>query len=199
MKRFNTTTSIVAITLFAFLLGLILGYVNTITKHQIDVNYNFERQKSILYTFDIDTVDKSKEEIYSLFNSNLIENRLRGIHYYTYYQDENLIGYSFPFTANGLWGSISGFIAMDNELKKLLGLVFVDHEETPGLGARIDELWFKEQFRGLDISGEREYVYFGEDGLDAITGATITVNSISVVLNDSILEIKKIIEEELHE
>lgn len=198
MNRHPFLRPILTVTVLALFLGIILGVVNNLTKHQIELNLNFETQKSILYTFDFDVDNKTKEEIFSIYNDNILENRLRGIHYYTYINN-GVVGYSFPFTVKGLWGRISGYIAVDESATKLLGLVFVEHDETPGLGARIDDLWFKEQFRNLDITGSKEHVYFGPDGLDTISGATITVSSIARVLNSSINELKAIIEEDLNE
>lgn len=199
MTKQSLIRPIIMVTLLALLLGMILGVVNDLTKHQIAVNLNFDKQKSVLYTFDFNIEALSKDDIYDLFNDNLVEHRLRGIFYYSYRVEDELIGYSFPFSAKGLWGSISGYLALDYEATELLGIVFVDHEETPGLGARIDELWFKEQFRGLDITGDDAYIHFGTGGLDTITGATITIDSITLVLNQSIKEIKGIIEEDINE
>ncbi len=34
---------------------------------------------------------------------------------------------------------------------RILGLAFLRHSETPGLGGRITEDWFLEQFRGLPL------------------------------------------------
>lgn len=199
MSKHPVIHPILIVVLLALLLGIILGFVNEQTKHQIAINYNYEKQKSVLYTFNIDTEDLSKEAVFTIFNEQLNEHRLQGIHYYTHHINNEIIGYAFPFSAKGLWGGISGYLALNHDATELLGLVFVDHEETPGLGGRIDELWFKEQFRGLDITGEEDFIQFNSDGLSSISGATMTVDSIAVILNNNIQVMKKIIKEDLYE
>jgi len=183
-------------------LGLLLGFVQDISKEQIEINYYFEVQKALLYTVNIDTETMLKEDINALFKTKMTEQRLRGIRYYVYKEDGDIQGYCFPFIGKGLWGTISGYIAIDPDANTLLGIVFTSHSETPGLGARIDELWFKEQFRGLDISSDGEYVKYGigkEKVVDAITGATMTSDSVKTILESSIPELKKIVEEDLDE
>jgi len=65
---------------------------------------------------------------------------------------------------------------------------FTSHNETPGLGGRIDEAWFKEQFRNrkIVIGTGLSYDTEQENQLDAITGATSTSRSILNILNDVI-------------
>ena len=70
---------------------------------------------------------------------------------------------------------------------------FIKQNETPGLGARIAEEWFKEQFRGkmgpfvLVPEGTAE----AEKELDAITGATRTSNFVLEMINQSLEDIKE--------
>ena len=45
--------------------------------------------------------------------------------------------YIFPMFGNGLWDWISGFVALDKDLNKVVGVAFDHKAETPGLGARI--------------------------------------------------------------
>ena len=72
----------------------------------------------------------------------------------------------------------------------MLGLDFVKQNETPGLGARISESWFKEQFRGKrgPFRLVPEGVESGENEFQAITGATSTSNAVLDLLNRSIDE-----------
>jgi Na+-transporting NADH:ubiquinone oxidoreductase subunit C len=73
------------------------------------------------------------------------------------------------------------------------GLAFTEQNETPGLGGRIEEDWYKEQFKGTTLSGSLSY---GEEtGLDAITGATSTSNAVLKILNTFIETTLKELEE----
>ena len=86
----------------------------------------------------------------------------------------------------GLWGEILAVIGLDAGPGNILGVTFVKHNETPGLGARIDETWFKEQFRGktgpfrLAPEGTRSE---SPGEIDAITGATVTSTAVRELLN----------------
>ena len=103
-----------------------------------------------------------------------------------------------PFSGKGLWGTISGVIAVDNSFKRIIGIEITSHSETPGLGGRIEEEWFKEQFRGESISGDIMVVQSGGMGdtdpdngiLDGITGATRTSESIQNIINSQVKSLK---------
>ncbi len=113
-----------------------------------------------------------------------------------YKGEEIQIGY---FQGPGLWGQISGMLAVGEE--GLVGLDFVSHSETPGLGARIEEAWFKEQFRGEKIGPQGLQVLPGVGGdsgdgdpensqVDGITGATRTSEAIQAIVNNEYERIK---------
>jgi len=82
---------------------------------------------------------------------------------------------------------------VDSEASKILGIEFYRHSETPGLGGRITEEWFQNQFAGLDLGGnEKEEKIFrlrprstrkAPNDLDAITGATQTSIAVEAFLN----------------
>lgn len=95
-------------------------------------------------------------------------------------------GLVFPFSGAGLWGKIRGFVAMNPELDTLLGLVFIEQNETPGLGGRIDEARFRDQFRGLVLAEGVPLSYSAPeyDQIDAIAGATSSSRAVLTILND---------------
>ena len=86
----------------------------------------------------------------------------------------------------GLWGSIRGYLGVSASFDRLLGLEFVEQNETPGLGGRIDEAWFKAQFTDLPLQHGEELVY-GEN-LDAVTGATSSSNAVLRIVNAALDE-----------
>ena len=110
----------------------------------------------------------------------------------------NPMAYAFPIGGKGFWGNIDGFLSTDNDVRSIRGIVFTNHNETPGLGARIDELWFRKQFEGLrlaDAVGPGQYVQISrvdqskKNRLDAITGATMTSKALEKILNDDLRDI----------
>lgn len=98
----------------------------------------------------------------------------------------------------GLWGRIEAVLATDAGVDRIVGLEILSHNETPGLGGRIDEAWFKAQFRGEAIKDGRVTVAQGqgsgdkdpENGrVDAITGASLTSGFVEIIVDKGIAEL----------
>jgi len=103
--------------------------------------------------------------------------------------------YVKEFQGAGLWGTISGAIGINVAQNSISGLEIISHNETPGLGARIDQEWFKEQFMGEKIvaDGIRMTSREGtgdpnkENGeIDGISGATRTSEAMTRIINEEI-------------
>lgn len=142
-------------------------------------------QSSILYVFN-QTVDGDVSKEY---DARVTEETLDGTRVYYLMDNNEKQAYAIAFVGKGLWGQVSGFIAFDINSREVLGVDFVSHSETPGLGGRIDEIPFKEQFRGIDIRTEKdEYVVFkpADNGIDGISGATLTSKAVKDLINKSI-------------
>jgi Na+-transporting NADH:ubiquinone oxidoreductase subunit C len=87
-------------------------------------------------------------------------------------------------TGAGLWGPITIMVGFTGP-STLSGVAIVSQNETPGLGARIEEPWFTSQFAGK--SGPFRLVEEGtsdsDDEIDSITGATRTSVAFRDILN----------------
>ncbi|NQU39623.1 MAG: FMN-binding protein [Lentisphaerae bacterium] len=97
----------------------------------------------------------------------------------------------FVRQGKGLWGKIDAVVGVDPSLSHFTGIAFVNHNETPGLGARIMEPWYGEQIKhktgGLTLVPEGSGSTDPTE-LDAITGATITSKGVRDILNSLIEE-----------
>lgn len=99
----------------------------------------------------------------------------------------------FIFSGPGFWDQITGIIVLSPDLSRVKNIAFLEQKETPGLGARIEEPWFTEQFRGVepawdDPGGAAIVVGASPDPaaknrVDAITGATQTSMALMKALN----------------
>ena len=116
-------------------------------------------------------------------------------------QAGEILAYGFPLKGKGLWGTITAFGVISADLNKMVGIDFIDQVETPGLGARITESEFKYFFRNLDLSKFQDHPPSGgqpiilvkkkintnidesSNSLQAITGATQTVNGVLNMVN----------------
>ncbi len=65
--------------------------------------------------------------------------------------------YIVPIDSRGLWGTIHGYMAIENDGATVAGFSVYSHNETPGLGGEIEKPWFQEKFIGkriVDAAGE---------------------------------------------
>ena len=97
-----------------------------------------------------------------------------------------------PCYGAGLWGPIWGYIGLEGDLKTIKAVCFGHKGETPGLGAKIaDEPSFAEAFVGQQVgSGDVLFEILKPanrqtelNGVDAISGATITSQALGNTLN----------------
>ena len=97
-----------------------------------------------------------------------------------------------PCYGAGLWGPIWGYIGFEGDLKTIKAVCFGHKGETPGLGAKIaDEPSFAAAFVGKTV-GKGEILFevvkpanrqTENNGVDAISGATITSQALGATLN----------------
>ncbi len=177
--------TIVFMVIISAVFTFLLAGANALFLPKIQENAKLAEMKAILYVFDLNQ-DGSAEEIQKRFETNVKQTTISGVDLYEYTTaDGQPAAYAVPFTGRGLWGSISGYMGVSVGLNRITGLVFTDQSETPGLGGRIDELAFREQFRNIAITADTTLAY-GENGgnsIDAITGATLTSNSVKRIVN----------------
>lgn len=167
----------------------VLAYINEITFDVIKEQEELRIKRSVLYVLGQPSTG-TDEVVTDLFNEKIEVKEESDRTTYIYTENGTPSGYAFEFKGNALWGSLTGYIGLSPDLTKVLGIDFVAHSETPGLGGRIDEAWFKEQFRGIPIS-ETTVVFRPTENavLDAITGATLTSDAVRNTVNKFITDI----------
>lgn len=93
-----------------------------------------------------------------------------------------------PIEGAGLWGPISLLVGFTESLDELTGIGIFSQNETPGLGARIEEEWYRMQFvgkRGPFVLVD-EGMADAPDEIDAITGATRTSLAMRDIINEAV-------------
>ena len=97
----------------------------------------------------------------------------------------------------GLWGPISGYIALNEDKTTVYGAYFNHESETAGLGAEIkDNVAWQEKFQGKKVftSGDDKTIALGVEKnvtdpatqVDAVTGATLTSNGVRDMLHEAL-------------
>ncbi|QTN34447.1 Na(+)-translocating NADH-quinone reductase subunit C [Cognatishimia activa] len=98
-----------------------------------------------------------------------------------------------PLHGYGLWSTLYGFIALEENGNDIFGLQFYEHAETPGLGAEVDNPRWKALWNGkkladengeLQISVTKAVPAAGADyHIDALAGATLTTVGVHNLVN----------------
>ncbi|MEL7213007.1 MAG: Na(+)-translocating NADH-quinone reductase subunit C [Pseudomonadota bacterium] len=90
-----------------------------------------------------------------------------------------------PLWGYGLWSTLYGFVAIEEDGNEIFGLQFYDHGETPGLGAEVDNPNWKSQWKGKKLYNEEGELRIAvtkgtpqadmiDHQIDALAGATLT-------------------------
>jgi Na+-transporting NADH:ubiquinone oxidoreductase subunit C len=156
-----------------------------------DANVALDVKKQILYSLNIRGLDGEEAEAkYKEVVKEEIE--AEGLKYFAC-EIDGQPKYVFPLKGMGLWGGISGFLSVNDDLNTVYGAYFNHESETAGLGAEIkDSQAWQEKFQGkkiFDANGEValsvvKKVDNPDTQVDCVTGATLTSNGVSDMLRD---------------
>lgn len=102
--------------------------------------------------------------------------------------------YVIPVYGMGLWGPISGYIALNADKNTVYGAYFNHESETAGLGAEIKDnaAWqhkfvgkkvFSENGNGIALSVSKK-ITDPQTQVDIVTGATLTSDGVTNMLHD---------------
>lgn len=224
-KSFNTNSNaytVIYSAVIVVIVAFLLAFVSSSLKPIQDSNVSLDKKKQILASLNIrDLSDAEVAEQYKnvIVSDEVIDERnnvlLKGtpggenagfklnsadfkdgkLAVYICKVDGNT-KYVIPVYGMGLWGPISGYIAVDEDKNTIFGVYFNHESETAGLGAEIkDNKDWQRQFIRKNI------IKSGYDGIalsvvkkndvrdksvqcDAITGATLTSDGVSLMLKD---------------
>ncbi len=182
--------------------GLGVSVVHYATRDMQAANERLNHNRAVAATFRVEVVGRAPADYARAMARNLevsyILDEAGERTVYRQIDEPGRVG--FTFSGMGFWDRINGFLAFESDLQTLVGLRFFDHQETPGLGARIEEPEFLEQFEGLridwDAPADRRIVINGGAApdaahrVDAITGATQTSTSLMTILNEELERIR---------
>ncbi len=97
-----------------------------------------------------------------------------------------------PIYGKGLWGTLWGYLALQNDLTTVQGITFYQHKETPGLGGEVDNPAWKKQWDGLQLFNDKgepaAHVAKGPapdsdpSAVDGLSGATITSRGVTALV-----------------
>lgn len=190
MKK-SFTYPIVFMSLLTAIFVFVLAFLDYTTAERIEFLQGTDLQKKILYVFNMEIDSEDPEVIDKAFKEKVDKEEIDNEDIYIVRENGEVKAYAFPVSGAGLWGSIKAYAGISADYSELIGIEFIEHSETPGLGGRISEPSFKEQFRGIkleDVNDGNYIIYKPAPGgnVDAITGATLTSKSVSDFMNKDI-------------
>jgi len=169
MKKKDIITGLIVIFFVTMLSGYLLAQVYKTTRPRIDEQKKQEEQRLYKEIFPEGVEFVEENEYVSVYDSN-----------------KNLLGRIYNVVQPGYGGPIVIKAGFDIE-GRVKGVRILEQSETPGLGAKITEKAFLDQFAGK--SGNEIYLkkHNKEGTIDAITGATISSKAVS----DAIIKIQE--------
>ena len=197
--KLNTNSNayiIIYSAILVVIVAFLLAFVYQALKPMQDANVALDIKKQILYSLNIRDLDGAEAE--AKYAEVVKEEKdVDGQKVYECQIDGKDILVA-SLKGMGLWGGISGYVAIDPE-GKVYGAYFNHESETAGLGAEIkDSQEWQEKFIGKKIYGEDGNVVLSivkkvEDPatqVDVVTGATLTSNGVDAMLKEGLKPLK---------
>ncbi len=201
--------SILYVVVFTFLVCaafvFFLALANEATKERVAANRLFAERAAVLDALKIPygSPQEALDQYEKLLREQPVPEGAGAEKAYRYEADGKTY-FAARVTGAGLWGSITIILGADSGLERLTGLQVVAQNETPGLGGRIDEAWFRDQFRGEKIGPRGIRIRTGAEAqgkgdpdpdnglLDGVSGASRTSQSMQSIVNAGIEALRAI-------
>ena len=194
--KLNTNSNsyiIVYSAVLVVIVAFLLAFVYQALKPRQDANVELDIKKQILYSLNIRGLDGQEAE--AKYADVVKSEEKTGDQLYYACEIDGQKKYVFPLKGMGLWGGISAFVAVDDDLNTIYGAYFNHESETAGLGAEIkDSQAWQEKFQGKKIFSEDGNLAIGvvkkvvnpASEVDCVTGATLTSNGVSDMLREGL-------------
>lgn len=203
MNTNSNSYTIIYASVMVIIVAFLLAFVSSSLKSTQDKNVQLDTKKQILAALNIKNVEDADAEYNKYIKGDMLMNADGTLtentgDFATNYEKEakeqqrlhvfvaDIDGqtkYVIPVYGAGLWGSIWGYVALNEDKDTVYGTYFSHASETPGLGAEIATDWFQQAFVGkkalengtvaLSVvkHGKVEHPEYQVDG---ISGGTIT-------------------------
>ncbi|MGL5415760.1 MAG: RnfABCDGE type electron transport complex subunit G [Clostridium sp.] len=158
--------------------GLLLGMVNSLTKDAILENSKINKEDLKVIMAEADGIEDTDFELSEDDSVKEVYKAKKG---------EEEIGYVFKVNTKGFHGLVDLFVGIKGDV--LSGIKVSTHNETPGLGARIEEDSFREKFNDKKTKDLIEIVKTAptkENEVDGISGATVSSKAVGTAVNEVI-------------
>lgn len=177
------THILATLTIIGIIAGGSLSLVNNWAAPKIAINQKAETERAIfLVHLDGKRYEQMKNtgfEVYRVFDKS-----------------DSVLGYSLVYAGNGFQGKIKMMIGLTDDLSKINSIEILEQSETPGLGTKILEPPYKDQYNGLTPAPSIKLVKGIEPSnpneVQSITGATISSRAVVAITNEGISKLKSL-------
>lgn len=172
---------ITTLTLIGVIAGGSLSLVNNWAAPRIAINQKAETERAI---FLVHLDGKKYEEL-----------KNAGFEVYKVFDEaDSSVGYSLVYSGNGFQGKIKLMIGLSDDINKITSIEVLEQSETPGLGTKILEPPYKDQYNGLVTTPAIKLVKGVEPSnpneVQSITGATISSRAVVTIVNDGVAKLR---------
>jgi Na+-transporting NADH:ubiquinone oxidoreductase subunit C len=237
MAKFNTNGNVYTVvyaSVIVIIVAFLLAFVSSALKPTQDANVAIDKKQQILASLNIRGVEKTDVE--NVFAKTIQQDMIYAIDAPTVVKEgksetkdedgfkvpnkelkekrpfyvasvDGKTKYVIPVTGAGLWGGISGYIALDDDCATVFGTYFDHESETAGLGARIKDQDFQELFQGKKLFADdgteialsvvkkgKEGKLAAENYVNAVTGATLTSNGVNDMIQKGLAAYQDILD-----
>ena len=198
MSKLNTNSNayiIIYSSILVIVVAFLLAFIFKALKPMQDANVALDQKKQILYSLNIRGLDGHEAEAKYAEVVKEEKNENGQTVYQCNVDGEDVC--VFAMKGMGLWGGISGFVAIhDQDGPTVYGAYFNHESETAGLGAEIkDSQAWQEKFIGKKVFKDGnddvalsvvKKVEDPETQVDCVTGATLTSNGVNDMIHEGL-------------
>lgn len=192
MKQYTKMLAFVFI--MGFLTSLVFVGMDALTAERIEANKDAAIYSAVLTHNEI---SYNSGNLTDVFNENImieeVDYQGQTLSFYINESNGNVSFMYGVFSLGGLWGPVRGVITLESDFQTIVNVTVLEEQETPGLGGKVKNREFLDQFVGLVLLPELDRpVEVNKDAaenksneVDEISGATGTSNAFERLLNDS--------------
>ncbi len=220
MNRESNVYTIIYASVMVVMVAILLAFTSQSLKDKQQTNEDIDKMQQILRSVNVKTDNRNAIQEYQklITNTFLVDvngNQTEGDAFQTDLAIEmhkpesdrhypvfvaTIDGqqkYIMAMRGAGLWGPIWGYVSVNDDKNTVYGADFSHASETPGLGAEINQPFFRHSFAGKKFfNNEGKFVSIaivkpgktvaGQDYVDGISGGTITSQGVDAMLKHSI-------------
>lgn len=162
---------VLVLTIISLVAALALAQTNKLTKERIE---NSRREYELKAVKKVLLIEEKLKELEGklVIEKKHLEFEEMKVPVYRGRMNENIFGLALKTAGKGYGGDIEVIVGL-NRKGVITAVEMVDHKETPGLGAKITEAFFRDQFKGKSAKNKIKVKKDGGE-IDAISGATIS-------------------------